>query len=148
MYAAYDALPEEIKAHIAPLSALHEMGDFRNGFLAEGGAEALSEAMASMGCAVHPIVKHHPVTGRPLPHVNESFTSHVVGSPRPESDRLLAYRYDHIDRPEFQVRFRWRTGALVMWDNRVTQHYAVSDYGVSYRCMHRVTVVSDRRAAS
>lgn len=148
MYAAYDALPEEIKAHIAPLSTVHEMGDFRNGFLAEGGPEALSEAMTRMGCAVHPIVEYHPVTGRPLLYVNRSFTSHVVGLPRVESDRLLGYLFDHIDRPEFQMRYRWRAGALVMWDNRVTQHYAVNDYAGSYRCMHRVTVLCDRRAVS
>ena len=101
-----------------------------------------------MGCAVHPIVEYHPVTERPLLFVNRSFTSHVVGLPLLESDRLLAYLFDHIDRPEFQMRYRWRAGAMAMWDNRVTQHYAVNDYAGSYRCMHRVTVVSDRRVDS
>lgn len=148
MYSAYEALPPDIKSHISKLSALHEMGDFRNGFLAKGGPEALGEAMGQLGCAVHPMVKHHPVTGRPFLYVNESFTSAVVGLPRPESDRLLDYLYDHIDRPEFQVRYRWKPHSLAMWDNRVTQHYAVADYAGSYRCMHRVTVVEDRRAAS
>ncbi|MGI9499827.1 MAG: TauD/TfdA dioxygenase family protein, partial [Geminicoccaceae bacterium] len=30
MYAAYDALPEDMKAQLEPLSAVHDMGDFRN----------------------------------------------------------------------------------------------------------------------
>ncbi len=63
-----------------------------------------------------------------------------------ESDRLLRYLFDHIAQPEFQVRFRWRPGSLAMWDNRVTQHYAVDDYRPQGRTMHRVTVVKDRRA--
>jgi hypothetical protein len=63
-----------------------------------------------------------------------------------ESDRLLRYLFDHIAQPEFQVRFRWRPGSLAMWDNRVTQHYAVDDYRPQGRTMHRVTVVRDRRA--
>jgi len=32
-----------------------------------------------------------------------------------------------------------------MWDNRVTQHYALADYLPGYRCMNRVTVNSDKR---
>ena len=63
-----------------------------------------------------------------------------------ESDRLLRYLFDHMERPEFQVRFRWRLGSVAMWDNRVTQHYAVNDYHPERRVMHRVTVVKDRRA--
>jgi taurine dioxygenase len=33
----------------------------------------------------------------------------------------------------------------VMWDNRVTMHYAVADYMPHYRLMNRITVVNDRR---
>ena len=57
--------------------------------------------------------------------------------------RLLSYLIDHMNRPEYQVRFSWRNGSVAMWDNRVTQHYAVADYLPAYRCMHRVTVVDD-----
>lgn len=147
MYAAYAALPADIKAHIADLEALHEIGDFRDGYLAAGGAPSLSAAMAKVGCAVHRVVQHHPVTGRPYLYVNHGFTQYIVGMKRPESDRLLHYLFDHVDRPEFQVRFRWRKDSVAMWDNRVTQHYATADYLPNYRCMHRVTVVNDRRAA-
>ena len=45
--------------------------------------------------------------------------------------------------PEFQCRFRWRKGSLAVWDNRVTQHYAIADYA-DRRVMHRITIKGDR----
>ena len=104
------------------------------------------EGMQRFGCAIHDIVKIHPVTGRRYLYVNEGFTVHVVGKTARESRRLLSYLLDHVNRPEHQVRFRWRAGSVAMWDNRCTQHYAVADYLPAYRRMHRVTVVKDRRA--
>ena len=146
MYAAYDALPADLKAHIAELRAIHDMGDFRNGYLGAGGETAeLNGAMARLGSAVHPIVQRHPISGRRYLYVNRSFTQLVAGQQKRDSDRLLAYLYDHMERPEFQMRHRWTQHDLIMWDNRVTQHYACADYLPQQRRMHRVTVVADRR---
>ncbi|MEM7225410.1 MAG: TauD/TfdA family dioxygenase [Pseudomonadota bacterium] len=148
MYAAYDALPEDMKRHLEGREAVHDMGNFRNGYLADGGPAALNAAMAKIGSAVHRMVQRHPVTGRPHLYVNPSFTQLVVGETQRDSDRLLTYLYDHQARPEFQMRHRWARHDLVMWDNRVTQHYACADYLPQHRRMHRVTVVEDRRAAA
>ncbi len=147
MYAAYEALPEGMKADLAELRAVHDMGDFRNNFAAGADAnEKLTKAHGRFGSAVHPVVMHHPVTERPYLYVNEGFTQHIVGLTARQSRRLIGYLLDHINRPEFQVRFRWQNNSVAMWDNRVTQHYAVADYLPAYRCMHRVTVVNDGRA--
>ena len=94
----------------------------------------------------HPIIQIHPVTGRTFLYVNPSFTKHIVGLKKSDSDRLLRYLYDHANQPEFQVCYHWRPNALALWDNRVTQHYAVADYLPEYRKMHRVTVINDRRS--
>lgn len=147
MYAAYDALPEGMKADLADLTAVHDMGDFRNNFATgENANEKLISAHGRFGSAVHPVVQHHPVTGKPFLYVNEGFTQHIVGLTARQSRRLLTYLLDHINRPEYQVRFRWQAGSIAIWDNRVTQHYAVADYLPAYRCMHRITVVNDARA--
>ena len=147
MYAAYDALPADIKAYLDTLSAVHDMGDFRNYFtVSESSGERLTGAMQRFGCAIHKVVKAHPVTGRKFLYVNEGFTNHIIGMPAGESRRLLNYLIDHINRPEYQVRFNWQIGSIAMWDNRCTQHYAVSDYLPAHRCMNRITVVRDRRA--
>jgi len=53
--------------------------------------------------------------------------------------------YQHINKPEFQVRFRWRYYSVAIWDNRFTQHYAVVDYLPNIRHMQRVSVLNDKR---
>ena len=147
MYAAYDELPADMKAHLEGMVAVHDMGDFRNSFTTgEKDTKRLNAAMQQFGSALHNVVQVHPVTQRKFLYVNEGFTQQIVGMTRRASNRLLSYLFDHIDRPEHQVRFRWRSGSVAMWDNRCTQHYAVSDYLPHYRCMNRITVVNDRRA--
>lgn len=146
MYAAYNALPEHIQGLLADLSAVHDMGDFRNTYLAQAdGINKLNAAMTNIGSVLHPVVERHPVTDKPYLYVNASFTRHIANMQWSESDRLLRYLFDHINCPEFQVRFRWKPGSVAMWDNRVTQHYAVADYLPHHRRMHRVTVINDRR---
>ncbi|MDH3693916.1 MAG: taurine dioxygenase [Gammaproteobacteria bacterium] len=146
MYAAYDALPNDMKSRCAYLSAVHDMGSFRNNYISDNGdTDALNQAMATVGSAVHTVVKQHPITGKSYLYVNQSFTNHILDTTTSESNRLLQYLFNHIESPEFQVRFRWQPNSIAMWDNRVTQHYAVADYLPHYRRMHRITVVNDKR---
>ena len=146
MYAAYDTLPADVQALVSKSSAVHDMGAFRNNYLGEDAdVDALNEAMASVGSAVHPMAPVHPVTGRRLLFVNRSFTQQVIGALKAESDRLLQYLFGHIESPNLQVRLRWRKGSVAIWDNRTTQHFAVADYLPAYRRMHRVIINTDRR---
>ncbi len=149
MSAAYNALPEGMKSDLEGLRAVHDMGDFRNNF-SHGDAvtcgEELANAHQRFGNALHPIVQTHPVTGRKFLYINPCFTKHVAGMKAQESNRLLAYLYDHVYKPDYQVRFKWTEGTVAMWDNRCTQHYATADYLPHTRLMHRVTVINDRRA--
>lgn len=145
MYSAYESLPAGVKDTLAELHAVHDMGAFRTGAYHEGGNDGIAAAHQSAGSAVHPIVSHHPVTGRPYLNVSESFTRFVIGQSAPESARLLTMLFDHINRPDHQCRLRWRPGMVALWDNRATQHYAVDDYLPHRRVMHRVAVTSDPR---
>ncbi|MDG1972130.1 MAG: TauD/TfdA family dioxygenase, partial [Paracoccaceae bacterium] len=63
-----------------------------------------------------------------------------------DANALKVWIAGHMNAPEDQMRWRWQAGDMAMWDNRVTQHYAVGDYLPAYRCMNRVTVVRDGRA--
>jgi taurine dioxygenase len=145
MFAVHDALDPGLRRDLAQLDAVHDMGAFRTGAYRDGGDEGLAAALTAAGTAVHPVVAHHPVTGRPYLNVSESFTRFVIGLSAPESARLLTYLFDLINRPDFHMRVRWQPGTVVIWDNRGTQHYAVADYLPHRRVMHRVAVVTDRR---
>ena len=147
--AAYEALPDGIKADIAGLRAIHDMSDFRNKYTRgepNGAATKLDQAYQKFGSALHPIVKFHPATGKPGLFANPGFTLQVEGLAAAQSRRLLAYLYDHMNQPQFQVRFKWTENCIAMWDNRCTMHFATSDYLPHRRRMHRVTVTNDARA--
>jgi taurine dioxygenase len=145
MFAVHDALDPGLRNDLAHLEAVHDMGAFRTGAFRKGGDEGITRALIEAGTAVHPVIAHHPVTGRPFVNVSESFTRFVVGLSAPESARLLTFLFDLINRPDFHVRLRWQVGTVVIWDNRGTQHYAVADYLPHRRVMHRVAVATDRR---
>lgn len=145
---AYETLPETIKSELQTMTAVHDMGSFRNQFATnEIEGSKIVAAHKEFGSAIHPIVQTHPVSGKKFLFINESFTAHVVGLRTSESNRLLNYLFQHINQPEHQVRFRWTPDSIAIWDNRCTSHYATADYLPHERVMHRVTVVSDRRLA-
>jgi taurine dioxygenase len=144
-FAVHDALDPGLRRDLEPLEAVHDMGAFRTSAYRQGGHDGLSEALSQTGAAVHPVIAHHPVTGRPYINVSESFTRFVIGLSAPESARLLTYLFDLINRPDFHVRVKWEPGTVAVWDNRGTQHYAVADYLPHRRVMHRVAVTTDKR---
>lgn len=141
MGAAYDGLDDELKARIDGLHAVHDWWDSFGRLMKPDQRDALRDAYPP---AVHPVVRTHPETGRRTLFVNAAFTSHIVGMDPGESAELLELLYRQAAFPEYQCRFRWTPGALAIWDNRSTQHYAASDYYPQRRVMERITVAGDR----
>lgn len=141
MELAYELLPDAVKAEIDGLNAVHSL---RMTFGRRMDEAALERALAEYPDQTHPIVRHHPETGRASLYVNVNFTSHVAGSTADESRPLLERLYAQARLPEVQCRFRWRPNSIAQWDNRCTQHYAVPDHGGQRRRMERVTLVGDR----
>ncbi|MEW2219838.1 TauD/TfdA family dioxygenase [Streptomyces sp. NPDC006990] len=141
MAAAYDNLPTRIRERIDGATAVH---DFIPGFARFTSAERLAELQEEFPPVEHPVVRTHPETGRRMLFVNTSFTTHIVGMEREESDRLLAELVRQAHVPEYQVRFAWQPGDIAFWDNRATQHYALFDYAPHRRVAERVAIVGDR----
>ena len=50
-----------------------------------------------------------------------------------------------MNKPEFQIRFKWTENTIAIWDNRCTMHYAIGDYMPHHRQMNRITVLNDKR---
>lgn len=140
MAAAYDGLPDELRARIDGLRAEH---DWMDSFGQAMGAELVARLREDFPAVVHPVVRTHPETGRRTLFVNRDFTTRILDMDPVESDELLETLYLQTNFAEYQCRFRWTAGAVAFWDNRATQHYAASDYFPQTRVMERVSIVGD-----
>lgn len=126
MYAAYEALSPPIQELCDGLSALHDAHPHDR----------------SEKTAIHPVVRVHPETGRKSLFVNEHFTRRIVEMSSEESDTLLPFLTNWVQKPQFTVRYHWSAGTIGMWDNRCTQHYVLNDFNEE-RVIQRVTVMGD-----
>ncbi|MEG8277472.1 TauD/TfdA dioxygenase family protein [Streptomyces sp. AHA2] len=91
---------------------------------------------------VHPVVRVHPLTGEHGLFIG-GFARRIVGLSTGESRKILDLLQAYVTRPENVLRHRWSPNQLVLFDNRITQHYAVDNYDGLPRRLHRVTVAGD-----
>ena len=144
MYAAYDALSAPMKRMLEGMQAVHDITRPLQKAIDAGHSNAnLAEMQRKWPPVTHPVVRTHPITGRPALFVNGNSTARLVGLPPRENELLLRFLIDHVRDPVFQCRFRWDLHSIAFWDNRAVQHYAVPDYA-ERRVMHRVTLAGDR----
>jgi taurine dioxygenase len=147
MTAAYNALSPRLREFLGTLDAEH---DFLRGFSPKrlvaqnAGEDRFAKARAENPPVVHPVIRTHPETGENGLFVNFGFTTKILGLSGKESRLLLKFLHEHIQEPQFTVRWRWKKGSVAFWDNRCTQHYAVNDYLPNRRVMHRATVLGDK----
>ena len=121
MRAAYDALDPSLRERIAGLAAHHsyEYSQARAGF----GDRSFGYGFAVDGAPLRPLVKVHPVTGRPALFIGRH--AHAIPGLSPEeSERLLDDLLEHACRPPRVLTHTWSVGDLVVWDNRCVLHRA------------------------
>ena len=151
MVQAYAELPEEIKHKIDRLRA---KASIEHSFGAVMAPEARAKLAREHPSVEHPVVRTHPETGEKLLFVGAGFSTHFVNYSTPENVRhgidkapgaalLLNYLISRASIPEYQVRWSWQPGDIVVWDNRSTQHYACNDYFPAPRKMERAGIVGD-----
>ena len=85
----------------------------------KSGTERLDEGMARFGHNIRNLIGTHPVTGRKFLNFNESFVSHIIGLTMNDSNSLKTFLTNHMNKPDDQIRWKWKEGDLVMWDNRL-----------------------------
>lgn len=141
MIAAYDGLSDPMKERVEGLRAVH---DILKTFGMRMPEEQRAEMRREHPPQAHSVIRTLPETGQKLIYVNFPFTDYIEGLTREESDEILHHLYSQADLPEYQVRFHWEEGSIAFWDNRSTQHYAVSDYFPAKRVMERVTIAGEQ----
>jgi len=144
--ASYNDLSPALKQFLGTLTAVHDGSRAFGAVLAasDEAGEWEGQKYASLDPVEHPVVRTHPETGAKSIFVNPGFTSHIKELTRDESDALLHYLYEHSTKPKFTVRYHWHAGDLGFWDNRVTQHSVVGDFGDQHRVIQRITLRGDK----
>jgi taurine dioxygenase len=148
MYTAYETLSEGMRRMLEGLNAIHSGTPYgRQGGVGIKGSRSIQITRGDPEAdreTAHPVVRTHPESGRKALFVNAIYTTRFEGMTEAESKPLLDFLFGHATRPEFTCRFRWSPGALAIWDNRCTLHYAVNDYDGSRRLLHRTTFAAER----
>ncbi len=131
MHAAYDALPDPIKTQLDGKTITHDFNKFWENMRQRPGSTRPPLTGAQRRAkppAVHPAVMIHPITQRKVLYANPGYSIRINQLPEDESDKLLAFLFEHQLRPEFRYAHPWQVNTLLMWDNMGTIHNAVADY--------------------
>jgi taurine dioxygenase len=137
MYRAYDALDRAEQDRLAGYQAVN---GYEYGTMVRTGRYNRHTSIH----ATHPVIRTHPETGRRVVYVNRLMTDEIVGLPEAESDAVLLGLFDLAERRESIYEHVWRTGDLLIWDNRCTQH-ARTDFPTDQtRLLNRVGIAGDK----
>jgi len=143
--AAYQGLSAPFRRLLDGLTAEHnfEVGFPRHRWGLGDKAAQWEKAVATNPPVVHPVVRTIE-DGRRGIFVNSGFTSRILELAQKESDALLAFLFQHLAKPEFTIRWRWKMGDVAFWDNRLSTHYATLDFLPHPRAMNRAAILGDR----
>jgi alpha-ketoglutarate-dependent 2,4-dichlorophenoxyacetate dioxygenase len=136
MRAAYEALPQPMKARIEDLLVEHSIWHSR---ALAGMTDVTEEEKATRPSARHLLVQRH--AGRKLLYL-ASHASHIVGWPLEEGRALIRELIEFATQSRFVYRHKWRVGDLLVWDNRQTMHRGTPFDDTRHpRDMRRTTVI-------
>ena len=144
MTAAWAALGAEMQDKLRDLVAVHTARDAYSRRM-----QPIHSGMRGMtivcddsadGEQRHPLVCRHPETDREVLFYNRAYVRDIDAMDRAEAVALMEFLHAHTTEARFTYRHRWRSGDVVIWDNRSTQHLALNDYAGFRRELHRTTV--------
>ena len=133
---AYQKLPEALKAEIDGLTVLQMLSrHLENGKPALGGPVDME-----LPHCRHPLVKKHPVTGRPIVYVNQLDSKRIEGTSPERMMSLGAELFEQLYAPDNIFKHHWYMGDLVIWDNLALQHARGNCEDVGERTLQRVAI--------
>ena len=140
MYAAYDALPPNLKQKLQGRQGAFTYGGRRKA------TALLNPEDREWTPVFHPIVRTHPETGRQGLYFDPGKILRIEGLEAAESDALIEELTERMIRPEGEYRHRWRKGDVVIWDNRCSYHKAAGDYPPEEDRIHWRVSIKERAA--
>ena len=149
MYAAYEALPTDLKQRIEGRTIKHDSVYTLDGYLRDGSGDRLDPDqidVSKIAGPSHPISRTHPETGRKALYIGRRQNTYVNGLPIEQSEALLDALWDHVAKQEPVTSWHhaWRVGDLLIWDNRRVMHRRNSFPENSRRIMHRTQIKGEK----
>ena len=148
MHAAYDGLPDAVKARLRDATAVHDFEKFWEHMRRDKASTrpALTDEQRRKRPPVtHPVFMTHPITGRKVLYANPGYTIRINGLPERESDEMLEFLFTHQLEARYRYTHTWTERDVLVWDHFGTIHRAIADYGPDeHRWMKRCQVMATR----
>ena len=145
MFAAYEALPADLKKAADGKIAIHDASRNSAGMLRKGYQE-VTDVRQTVG-ARHPLVRTDPKTGRKALFLGRRPSAYVLGLSVADSDALLDALWAHATQPRFAMCHEWKVGDLLMWNNLSVLHRRDPFDPKTRRVMHRSQIKGSERIA-
>jgi len=145
MFAAYDALPADLKKAAEGKIAIHDASRNSAGMLRKGHQE-VTDVRQTVG-ARHPLVRTDPNSGRKALFLGRRPNAYVLGLSVADSDALLDALWAHATQPRFALCHEWKVGDLLMWNNLSVLHRRDPFDPKTRRVMHRSQIKGSERIA-
>jgi taurine dioxygenase len=145
MFAAYAALPADLRQAAEGKVAVHDGSRNSAGFLRKGYKE-VTDVRATVG-ARHPLVRTDAKSGRKALFLGRRPNAYVVGLEVAESEALLDALWAHATQPRFAMCHEWQAGDLLMWNNLAVLHRRDPFDPAARRVMHRTQIKGHERIA-
>ena len=146
--AAYEALPNTIKARLDGMTVTHNFEKFWEHMRqnkASSRPAMTDEQRKRRPPVVHPLFLTHPVTGRKVLYCNEGYAVRINELPPAESNEMLDFLFRHQLETRFRYKHDWNENDLLIWDHLGTIHRAIADYASDeIRLMRRCQVMATK----
>ncbi|GAA5316122.1 MAG: TauD/TfdA family dioxygenase [Candidatus Pelagadaptatus aseana] len=144
---AYKNMPDELKAKIDDLIAIHsaKLAYSPEGLYGNPDPDARSgmkpiisdEAYKTQS---HPLVMTHPENGQKAIYGCIGYTLGIEGMSQEDAAELLMELHQWQTSEGNVYRHKWQENMLIMWDNRSVLHAATGGFEGHERLLHRTTI--------
>ncbi len=146
-YMAYDEMPDDLRARVEGLTAIHSAeiayapdGAYGEADKASGRSMGIKFDESARVRRSHPFIRTHRETGKKALYSSPAYIVGFEGMDKEESDILLGELYAHQTQDKFIYAQKWQKNMLVMWDNRCLLHCATGGFDGHHRLLHRTTI--------
>jgi taurine dioxygenase len=145
MTQAHEEMAPDLKRRLEGLQAVHDYSKADEISAARGARRAPLTAAEKKAVppVAHPLVRTHPETGRKAIYATPAYGRRILEVSDDESEALMETLFDHCLRDRYRLRYRWRVGDVVVWDNAAVMHSATAldEPPVGHRTIWR-TIIS------